>query len=285
LIRFWSWLSAYVYRRADRVVVLGPYMADRIALKGVAPERIVTIPVWSRRDEIYPLPCASNPLRKALGVAGKFVVMYSGNLGLAHTFDEFLAAAVSLRHRTDIVFLFVGGGPRLGEVEAAIIRDGLDNVRVVDYVPRSQLHASLTLADLHLISMRREMTGIVVPGKLYGAMAAGRPCVFVGPEHCESADTIRHAGCGVTIAPGDVESLVAAIQLLANDPSLTRRMGERARSAFLARFEQRLCCHEWAQLIADVAHAEPGSHRHSVSAQRPSVALDGHSVPLASVLR
>ena len=66
------------------------------------------------------------------------------------------------------------------------------------------------MADVHLISMRPEMTGIVVPGKLYGAMAAGRPAVFVGPEHCESADTIRDAGCGLTVAPGDVDGLVAA---------------------------------------------------------------------------
>ena len=92
--------------------MLGPYMADRIALKQVAAEKIVTIPVWSRRDEIYPLPRESNPLRKSLGLEGSFVAMYSGNLGLAHSFDEFLEAARRLRERSDIVFLFVGDGPR-----------------------------------------------------------------------------------------------------------------------------------------------------------------------------
>ena len=86
-------LSSSVYRQADKVVVLGPYMADRIALKQVAAEKIATIPVWSRRDEIYPLPRDSNPLRKSLGLDGSFVAMYSGNLGLAHSFDEFLEAA------------------------------------------------------------------------------------------------------------------------------------------------------------------------------------------------
>ncbi len=259
IIRFLAWLSELVYRRADRVVVLGPYMADRIALKQVPAERIVTIPVWSRRDEIYPIPPATNPLRKALGLVDRFVVMYSGNLGLAHTFDDFLAAARRLRDRTDIVFLFVGGGPRLGEVKAAVERDALENVRMLDYVPRPQLLASLTMADLHLISMRPELTGIVVPGKLYGAMAAGRPVIFVGPEHCESADTIRQAGCGFTLGPGESERLVSAIKLLADDPALGRRMGERARSAFLARFEQRLCCHKWATLIADVARSSSAS--------------------------
>ena len=104
---------------------------------------------------------------------------------------------------------------------------------MLDYVPRAQLQASLALADVHLISMRPEMTGIVVPGKLYGVMAAGRPAIFVGPEHCESADTIRDAGCGITVTPGDTDGLVAALLHLASDPSLARRMGEKGRSAFL----------------------------------------------------
>ena len=94
-------------------------MADRIAAKRVRPDRVATIPVWSRRDEIYPMPRAGHPLREALGLADKFVAMYSGNLGLAHSFDEFLEAARRLRDRPDIVFLFVGDGPRLAEVRAA----------------------------------------------------------------------------------------------------------------------------------------------------------------------
>ena len=96
------------------------------------------------------------------------------------------------------------------------------------------------------------MTGIVVPGKLYGVMAAGRPAVFVGPEHCESADTIRDAGCGITVAPGDADGLVAALLHLAADPSLARRMGERGRSAFLAGHERKLCCAQWRELIGEL---------------------------------
>ncbi len=244
-------LSRAVYRRADQVVVLGPYMADRIALKQVAAERIVTIPVWSRRDEIYPLPRDANPLRKSLGLEGSFVAMYSGNLGLAHSFDEFLEAARRLRERSDIVFLFIGDGPRKGQVEAARDSQGLTNIRLLDPVPRDWLHASLSLADVHLISMRPEMNGIVVPGKLYGAMAAGRPIIFIGPEHCEPADTIRHAGCGFTLPSGDAGALVQSLELLASDPSLARRMGERARTAFIAHYEQRLCCMRWSELIEE----------------------------------
>jgi len=286
--RFVYGLSRFVYRSADKVVVLGPYMADRIAQKQVPPERIVTIPVWSRRDEIYPTPRAANPLRKSLALGDAFVAMYSGNLGLAHSFDEFLEAARRLRDRTDIVFIFVGGGPRLGEVRAARERDGLTNVRLLDYVARDQLHTSLSLADVHLISMRPEMTGIVVPGKLYGVMAASRPAVFVGPEHCESADTIRSAGCGFAIKPGDVDGVIAALELLAADPSVGRRMGERGRSTLIAHHEQRLCCNHWFELICELVappHSEkPGAnspaHRRGHAGEPPH--WRGHRAPAVS---
>lgn len=253
VVAWLAWLSDLVYRQADKVVVLGPYMADRVLAKGVRPERVATIPVWSRRDEIYPLPRAGHPLRAALGLEGKFVAMYSGNLGLAHATAEFLEAARRLRDRDDLVFLFVGDGPRMAEVKAAQAAEGLANVRFLDYFPREQLHASLSVADAHLISMRSEMTGIVVPGKLYGVMASGRPAVFVGPAHCETADTIRQAGCGLTVRLGDADGLVEALTSLAADEPSAAAMGERGRQAFLRGHERGRCCDRWARVIGDVA--------------------------------
>ncbi|MBV8488674.1 MAG: glycosyltransferase family 4 protein [Planctomycetaceae bacterium] len=248
-VRGLAWLSDFVYRQADRVVVLGPYMADRVLCKGVRPDRLVTIPVWSRRDEVYPVEREANPLRKSLGLEGKFVAMYSGNLGLAHSFDEFLEAARRLRDRDDIVFIFSGSGPRAEEVRIAHKREQLPNIHMLDYVPRAELARWLCLADVHLISMRPEMTGIVVPGKLYGIMAAARPALFVGPAHCESADTIRRVGCGLTIASGDADGVVSALTTLADDPNLARQMGQKGRMGFLASHEHTLCCYQWLEMI------------------------------------
>ena len=178
--------------------------------------------------------------------------MYSGNLGIAHSFAEVIEAARRLRDRPEVVFLFVGGGPRLGEVRAAQLADGLANVRLLDYFPRDQLHQSLSVADVHLISMRAEMTGIVVPGKLYGAMASSRPTIFIGPPRSESADTIRQAGCGYQVDLGDPDALVATIDLLVANPALGADLGRRGRAAFLARHEQDGCCAQWAATIADL---------------------------------
>ena len=267
VVAWLSWLSDTVYRQADKVVVLGPYMADRIHSKRVRRDRLAMIPVWSRRDEIYPIERDKNPLRHRLGLGNKFVAMYSGNLGLAHTADEFIGAARKLVDRPEIVFFFVGDGPRLKDVKAAQATENLPNIRFLDYFPREELHESLSIADVHLISMRAEMTGIVVPGKLYGAMASGRPAIFVGPAHCETADTIRQADCGLTVRPNDVDGLVAAITQLAADPEAATEMGSRGRAAFLAQHERIPCCEGWSALIGSLLSepsvAEPARPRPS----------------------
>jgi glycosyltransferase involved in cell wall biosynthesis len=277
MVRGLAWLSDFVYRHADRVVVLGPYMADRVLTKGVRADRVTTVPVWSRRDEVHPVEHQANPLRQSLGVGDDtLVAMYSGNLGLAHSFDEFLGAARHLRDCGDLLFVFIGGGPRLAEVHAVQEAEGLTNIRILDYVPREKLHLSLSAADVHLISLRPEMTGIVVPGKLYGAMAAARPALFVGPAHCESADTIRRAGCGVTVLAGDVEGVVAALSKLAADRNLGRQMGQKGRMAFLANHERNLCCYQWLEVIRGLVARSPVTRMPAIGrGQSPRMAPAG----------
>ena len=276
-----GWLSDLVYRNADRVVTLGPYMSERILAKRALPDRIAEVPVWSRRDEIYPMPREGHPLRSELGLESKFVVMYSGNLGLAHTFDEFLEAARKLRNRDDIVFLFVGGGPRLKEVREAKDRDGLDNVRILDYFPREQLHISLSVADVHLISMRPEMTGIVVPGKLYGIMASCRPALFVGPDRCESADAIAQANCGRVLPIGDAEGVASTITEWAARPELVRTLGANGRAAFLDWHERDVCCRQWGDLLKKLVGMPATAAQTTLSPSPPAAARSER--PLAAI--
>lgn len=275
VVRALAWLSDSVHRRADQVVVLGPYMQDRVLQKGVRPGRVATIPVWSRADEITPLPRAGHPLRETLGLGDRLVAMYSGNLGLAHGFDDFLTAARAFRKRDDLVFLFVGTGPRRASIEMAIRDEGLANVRLLDPVPREQLGDLLTLADLHLISMRSEMVGIVVPSKLYGAMAAGRPSLFVGPVHCEPADLIRQAEAGWTARQGEPAEVIAAMEQFLADPAEARLKGERGFEAFLERYERAACCESWSDLLAGLMPAADAL----ASPVRPSVGVASPHLP------
>jgi glycosyltransferase involved in cell wall biosynthesis len=224
---------------------------------GVEAARIREIPVWSSADEVSPIDHRFNPLRREFGWSERFVVLYSGNAGLVHRFDELLEAARLLAKRApNVLFAFVGGGPRRKEIEAYVKEHGLTNVDFKGYLPRESLRHSLPAGDVHFVSLEPAQTGVAVPGKLYGIFAAGRPVLFVGAEHCESADAIRAAGAGATFEPGQGARLADEIERLARDSASggqrCRDMGASARVAFLETFERGVCCEQWAQLLEDV---------------------------------
>ena len=248
------------YRNADFVVDLGPHMKARITDKGVAPEKTHTIPVWSRGDEIAPAPHADNPLRNELGLEDKFVVMYSGNAGMAHRFDEVLEAMDRLKDHPTIEFVFVGEGPRKDEILQFVNRRGIDNFRYLSYFPQDQLRYSLSLADVHLLTLQPNMAGIAVPGKLYGIMAAGRPVLMVGPEASESAETTQKQKAGYVVdpsQPGDaVDALYDTLLYLYSDDEKQKQLGENGLEAFLEIFERDVCCAQWEQLLRSLVRKE-----------------------------
>ncbi len=251
-------IHAACLRRADANVVLGSYQRERITSRGVGPERIAEIPVWSDGREIEPVPHAENPLRERLGWSDRFVVMYSGNAGVVHRFDELLAAARELGS-TDprVLFAFVGGGPRTAEIRAFGEEHGLENMEFHDYFAREELRQSLSAADVHFMSLRPEHVGIAVPGKLYGILAAGRPALFAGPRSCESAETILAANAGEVFEPGQGEELAEAIRRLALDRAECAQLGARGRLYFEDHHERGLCVEAWREVLEAVAAGAP----------------------------
>ncbi len=222
-------ISAHTLRRAESVVVLGRCMADEVAALGVARERIAIIQNWVDDDAIRPIPREENVLRRDLELGDAFVVMYSGNMGLGHQFEDILGTARRLKHRKDIRFVFVGGGMRRSEVVAARERHGLENLMLLDYVPREKLPYSLTLGDAHFVSLRPGFEGLMVPSKAYGVMAAGRPLIYQGSPRGEIAMMLSQEGGGVVIAPGDETGLTNLITRWAEDRREAARHGARGR--------------------------------------------------------
>ncbi|MEM8599246.1 MAG: glycosyltransferase family 4 protein [Bacteroidota bacterium] len=246
------------YRNADFVVSLGPCMTELIAAKGVERSRIVEVPVWTQADEVFPVAPEDNDLRRELGLADKFVVMYSGNAGLAHRFDEVLQAMLQLRDHPQIAFLFVGGGPRRPEIEAFIEEHGLANAQYLDYFPREQLAYSLSTANVHLLTLRDDMAGIAAPGKLYGIMAAGRPTLMVGPKVSEPGLLIEREAVGTVVDTTDAATrtpaaataaIVAALEAMAADVTATQRVGQHARAVFEASYAAARALDEWKAVV------------------------------------
>lgn len=230
-------------------VAIGGLMKERLVGEGVPPERIQVIHNWADAEQIRPVPPAENPLRGAWGLDGKFVVGYSGNFGRGHDFDSILESATLLKDRRDIAFLLIGGGANRKRVEAEAARRGLSNIVFKPYQPREILAQSLSAADLHLISLKPELEGLIVPSKFYGVAAAGRPMLFIGAADGEIAGLIQSVGCGYPVEPGDAAALSRRICELAADPGLCAGMGGRARAFFDGGHTPACAARHWKALL------------------------------------
>jgi glycosyltransferase involved in cell wall biosynthesis len=150
------------------------------------------------------------------------VLLYSGNMGLGHHLEEFLAAAARMGGG-NTVWAFAGGGRRLEEVKACAIANPSARIDVLPYVPQTELAASLGAADVHLVSLRSGWEGLILPSKLQAAFASGRPVIFVGPTENEAADWLLESGGGWRADEGDVEGLLVMVGEARNAAERARR--------------------------------------------------------------
>jgi glycosyltransferase involved in cell wall biosynthesis len=224
----------YAYERADLIVTLGHDMARRIVDKGVPPDKVVVVPDWVDCGRIRPLD--GNPFRHSFG--DKFVVMYSGNIGLSQQLEAVLEAADRLRDDDRILFAMIGEGARKSWLQERAQAMGLKNVTFLPYQPLENLGESLSAADLHLIPLAPGAAGCLVPSKIYGILAAGRPFIAMMEENAEIAQIARDAKVGFVVRPGNVEALIDAIREAIDSPEHLKQMGARARRLAEVRFDR-----------------------------------------------
>jgi glycosyltransferase involved in cell wall biosynthesis len=249
--RLFSAITLMTLRRSDAVVALGEAMAGRLGAAGA--RRLATIHNWADEEAMPPEECGEGELRSSSGWRDRFVVMYSGNMGLAHEFDTVLEAAAILRKRPEVLFVFVGDGPRRREVEERAARLRLENVLFKPYMPRERLCASLRAGDIHLITLRGGMAGLLVPSKIYGILAAGRPTLYVGPKEGEIGDIIESGRCGVRVDIGGAEAVAEEVLRYMDDDGLRREHGRRARELFEKRFTKKHGLDAFKRLIEEGA--------------------------------
>jgi glycosyltransferase involved in cell wall biosynthesis len=265
-------------RYADANVVLGERMKARLKKRGIPEERITIIANWADGNKVQPIAPKPNALRKEWGLENSFVVGYSGNLGRAHSFETFLAAVAQLEarerapafayaneghwqdHSYDdrhspraIRWLFIGSGAQTGKLRRAVQERGFESVMFRPYQSRERLSESLSAPDVHLISLKPNLEGLIVPSKYYGIAAAGRPAIFVGNPDGELARIIRDSDTGFVIRDGDGTGLAEAILKLARRPDLAAEQGARARRLFEAKYDFAHAITAWESLIRKAA--------------------------------
>jgi glycosyltransferase involved in cell wall biosynthesis len=248
-------------RNAQANVVVGQRMAERITSRGASPERVHVIHNWIDDQEITPVFRSDNPLRRSWGLENKFVIGYCGNLGRAHEFDTILEAADHLRNNSDILFLFVGGGRKLEELIHRVRERGLDGkFRFLPYQSRDVLKYLLSVPDVHWISLKPQLEGLVVPSKFYGIAAAGRPIIALTARDGEIAQLVLRHECGVVIEPGQAKLLADVILELSTDTGRAQDMGVRARAMLEGKFTRMRALEKWWSVLEKVGSAKPACH-------------------------
>jgi colanic acid biosynthesis glycosyl transferase WcaI len=226
-------VTCFLVRKAERSVALGATMRRRlIEEKGAETSRVVIIPDWADCIDIVPGP-RQNAFSLAHGLSDKFVVMHSGNIGLSQGLESIVQVAGHLQAFPDIQMVFIGEGVKKAHLEAQAQTLGVQNVRFLPYQPKENLRHSFASADVFLISLKRGLAGYIVPSKLYGILAAGRPYVAAVEEACEVAAISRAYNCGLVAEPENPQDVANNILTLYHDRQLAQQLGLNARKAAL----------------------------------------------------
>ena len=222
----WEKMHRHALRRAARVIVLGDDMRDRILAKGVAAERVVVV----RDGTMFPpsLPAKDDPIVREIRSGFPFVALHAGNLGFYGAWDTLLEAAELLRNE-NVGLVFIGEGANREALEA--VAASCANVRFLPFRPVEQVPHVMRAGDVHIVTVRRGLEGVVVPSKIYGILAAARPVLALADPRSDVARIVVESGCGVAVDPDDPVKTAAAIIDLRSDPARLAEMGRRAREA------------------------------------------------------
>lgn len=225
-----------VYHRCTRMVVLSTDMQQLLVNGGIDKAKTTIIPNWADTDKVHPIARAENSFLSRNELDGKFIAMYSGNLGLTQRLEEFVEAAALLRDETDIEFVFIGRGAQRHALEEQAADLKLQNIRFLDYQPLSELAHSLSAADLHLVPLTKELSQCLMPSKLYGILAAGRPFLTNAPEESELHRITTSQQVGFTVKAGLPAEIADKIREAKSDREALLAMGTRCRTLAETRF-------------------------------------------------
>jgi glycosyltransferase involved in cell wall biosynthesis len=252
VVRFFGWMERSILRRADHVVALDRYMAEKLNAKHDVSQKMTVSPPWPHEDHIAPVEHDENPFRREHGLAKRFVIMFSGNLSVAADVDTILAAALELKDEPRLLLMFIGGGLGKKRVEQVISEHRPGNIVSLPYQPLEKLRFSLSAADVHLVSVGDVLVGLSHPCKVYGSMAVARPILLLGPTPSHVSDILDAHACGWRIAHGDVEGAVRTFrQILRTPPDELCEMGSRARRAVRDHFGMKRLRDTFCDLLVD----------------------------------
>jgi glycosyltransferase involved in cell wall biosynthesis len=249
-------LTSFYLRRADRVVAIGETMEQRLRAKGATPDRLRVIPNWVDATRIVPQP-RDNDWARDQGLAEPFVVMHSGNVGHAQDLDNLVRATTFLRDMPSLRAVIVGFGARHVDVSALARRLDADAVTFLPYQPKELLPQTLSSADVHFVGLAHGLSGFVVPSRIYGILAVGRPVVVAADADSETAMLVQELGCGLVVPPGRPELLAGVLRELASGAHDLVAMGLRGRRYVEEQGDREVAIAQYRDLLTEVGVRGP----------------------------
>jgi len=253
IARAYDYLDVLAFNSASVVVPIGLSMQRRLVAKGVQEEKINIISDWVDVNVIKPVPTGENYLLDRFGLKDKFVVMYSGNMGLTQDLDILLKACARFKDSADVFFVFAGEGAIKETLKSLAISLGINNILFLPYQPMEMLSYSLCMADLHIISFKKGLSGAIVPSKMYGIMSAAKPYLIIGDKDSEPARIAADFRCGILVEAGDVETIAKAIQWGHEHRQELVDMGINGRRVAKEKFSKDVVIGEWFRLLDELA--------------------------------
>lgn len=238
------------YRSATAVVSLGPRMTSRLIEKGVAADRVWQIPNWATGD-LRVVRGAANELRRSWNLEGTFVVLYSGNLGIAHDCETLIrAVGISSHAVARLRLVFIGGGTRSEEAQKLVHELKLESIVLFKpFVPFALLPQTYGLADLSVVTLLPGFEGLVVPSKLLGNMARGVPTLYIGPPASDVDIWLQESGGGVSVANGDADVAAECLTMCVHDARRLERFGAAARRFYDDRFRRESALDQYRRML------------------------------------
>jgi glycosyltransferase involved in cell wall biosynthesis len=257
LVRGLARLVSFYLRRADAIVAIGERMRERLVAKGAPAERVSVIANWVDTGAIVPQP-RDNDWSREKGLADRFVVMHSGNVGHAQNLDALILATTYLRDLDGLAVPVIGFGARHLEMQELAARLEADLVRFLEYQPREMLSKSLSAAHIHYVGLARGLSGYVVPSRLYGILSAGRPVIVAADPDSETSRLVREVGCGVVVAPDRPDLVAAAIRDAYDGVLDLDAMGARGREYVVREADRLVALEHYGRLVAGLLDSSSG---------------------------
>jgi glycosyltransferase involved in cell wall biosynthesis len=178
--------------------------------------------------------------------------MHSGNVGHAQDLETLIRASTLLRDLERLSVVVVGDGARRSDLEELAAGLGADRVRFLPYQPREVLSQSLAAADAHFVGLAGGLSGYVVPSRLYGVLAAGRPAIVAADEDSEPARLVREVECGLAVPPGRPDLLAGVIRAIAAGEHDLEAMGRRGREFVVSSADRSVGIRRYDELFTEI---------------------------------